>query len=97
MNERVRIALSRGDVVIPWESRQALLNEIRHLESAQPMVAAFEAVGISRPVKLSPALKTELLRLIELWGAEVPGGLTKGLPESIFELRNDLHDDLYGA
>jgi hypothetical protein len=96
MNERVRIALSRGDVVIPWESRQALLKEIRHLESAGPIVAAFEAVGISRPVTLTLEQKGELIELIEFWATQTRFGL-KGLPEGTFEFRNALHDDLHDS
>jgi hypothetical protein len=93
MNERVRVALSRGEVVIPWDSRQELLKKIRHLDSARPIVIAFEAVGISRPVTLRRDQKVVLLELIELWGTPTHGGL-HGLPEGIVELRNALRDDL---
>jgi hypothetical protein len=36
----------------PWDSRAALLEEIRQLDSARPIIDAFEAVGVSRPVTL---------------------------------------------
>jgi hypothetical protein len=96
MNEQVRVALSRGDVVIPWESRQDLLKQIRHLESEKPIVAAFEAVGVSQPVVLTTDQKALLIESIEHWGTQVRFGLS-GLPEGMFELRNALHDDLHDS
>jgi hypothetical protein len=95
MNDRVRISYSRGEVKIPWASRAALLEEIRHGEAAVTIVAAFEGVGTSRPVVLAADEGWVLLELIEFWGTQVSGGVTDGLPEGIFELRNALHDDLY--
>ena len=50
--DRVAIQTSRGAVELPWSSRDELLREIRHLESAKPVVAAFDSVGASRPVEL---------------------------------------------
>jgi hypothetical protein len=95
-NDRVRIALGRGIVELPWASRAALLNEIRNLESAKPIVDAFEAVGTSRPITLAPEQKGLLIELIESWGTYTRFAL-KGLPEGPFELRNVLHDDLHDA
>ena len=96
MNERVRVAYSRGEVAFSWESRQELLKQIRHLESALSIVAAFEAVGTSRPVVLTTDQKASLIELIERWGTQVRFGL-KGLPEGMFALRNALHDDLHDS
>jgi hypothetical protein len=70
---------------------------MRHLESAKPTIAAFEAVGVSRPVALTTEQKRLLIEVIESWGGQVQGGLTNGLPEGVFELRNALHDDLHDA
>jgi hypothetical protein len=95
-NDRVRIALGRGIVELPWTSRAALLDEIRNLESAKPIVDAFEAVGTSRPITLTPEQKGLLIELIESWGTQTRFG-PKGLPEGLFELRNALHDDLHDA
>lgn len=92
-NDRVRVSLSRGDVVLPWASRQELLNQLRRITWARPISEAFEAVGVSPTVSLSREQKGLLLAAIELWGAQAPGGL-KALPEGIFKLRNRLHDDL---
>ena len=95
-NDRIRIALSRGEVGLPWTSRTALLEEIRHLDSAQPIIEAFKAVGTSRPVTLAPEQKGYLLELIEAWGDQTHGGL-KALPAGVWELRIALHDDLHDA
>jgi hypothetical protein len=96
LNQRVRVALSRGDIVFPWDSREELLNQIRHLDSAQPIVAAFEAVGTSRPVVLTTEQKALLIELVEFWGTQTRFGL-RGLPEGMFDLRNALHGDLHDA
>jgi hypothetical protein len=92
---RVQIALSRGTFELPWSSREALLDELAHQDSMQDIRDAFQAVGTSRPVKLNQAQKMALTLVIEVWGGEVEGGLTGGLPEGIFELRNALLDDLH--
>jgi hypothetical protein len=75
--------------VLPWASRTALLDEIRHLESAKPIVDAFEAVGTSRPVTLTPEQKGVLIELIEFWATQTRVG-PRGLAEGLEELRNAL-------
>jgi hypothetical protein len=95
-NDRVRISLSRGVVELPWTSRTALFEEIRYLDSAKPIIDAFEAVGVSRSVVLPDEQKGLLIELIEFWATQTRFGL-KGLPEGLYELRNALHDDLYDA
>lgn len=92
---RVTIPLSRGPILLPWASRAELLGQIRHLDSARPIVKAFEDVGTSQPVKLSAEQKGLLITVIEHWGSQARGGLTDGLPPGVFELRNALHDDLH--
>jgi len=94
-NDRVRVkSLSRGVVELPWTSRIALFEEIRHLVLARPIIDAFEAVGVSRPVILTHAQKVDLVTLLDFWGSQNAGGL-KGLPEGLYELRDALHDDLH--
>lgn len=93
--DTVKIPLSRGEVLLPWESRQALLEQMRHLESARPTITAFEDVGASMPVRLGREQKGLLITVIEHWGSQVRGGLTDGLPAGLFELRNALIDDLH--
>ena len=82
-------------MILPWESRQQLLDQLRHLDSARPIVKAFEDVGTSGPVRLTPEDKGLLITVIEHWGSQVRGGLTDGLPAGVFGLRNALHDDLH--
>ena len=53
------------------------------------------AVGASSPVKLTLQQEGDLLRAIEDWHRDVGG--YDGLPEGIFELRNELIDDLHDA
>src|SRR4051794_35704369 len=89
---RIRFRLGRGVAELPWDSRTALVEEIRHLEAAKPIVEAIRAVGVSRPVELTPELKGLLIQLIDSWGTQTAGGL-QSLPEGIFELRNALQDD----
>jgi hypothetical protein len=88
---RVRVTLGGETVELPRASRDALLEQLRPLDSMTPVIHAFEAVGTSRPVELSREQKVALLQAIKVWGREVEGGL----PEGLFELRNALHNDLH--
>jgi hypothetical protein len=92
----VQVALSRGTIEMPWQSRQELLAESSHLESMRSVTDAFESVGTSRPVTLTQEQKGELLGVIEFWANQAPDGY-EGLPEGIYELRNALTDDLHDA
>jgi hypothetical protein len=92
--DRVTVRYSRGEVVLPWHSRDQLLAEIRHLESGQGVRGAFEAVGASRPVTLGSADdKGLVVKAIDVWMGNVGG--PDRLPVGIFELRNALIDDLH--
>ena len=100
----VHISLDGGLVSLPWQSRQDLLAEFRHLDSRQALLDAFdsrralldafESVGTSRPVTLTPEQKAESLEVIELWSTHVP---YQDLPEGILELRAALADDVDAA
>jgi hypothetical protein len=83
---------SRGSVRIPWASRQELLDRLSIVFGTEAIVDAFEAVGTSRPVRLTAEDKSLLLEVLEHWLRDVPA---KGLPEGIFELRNTLSDDAH--
>jgi hypothetical protein len=78
-------------VEIPWDSRDALLERLRREGDADEIIAAFQAGGATRPVKLKPEAKRRLLTSCEAWLMEAT---THGLPPGIFELRNALHDEL---
>lgn len=94
----VRSAEGPGDVVvrdastveIPWASRQELLERLRREGDAEAIIAAFEAVGATAPVKLTKEAKRRLLDICEAWLFE---DHVDGLPEGIFDLRNALQDE----
>ena len=90
--DTVTIRLSHGMIDLPWESRQALLDEYSHLVSMSPIRKAFEAAGTSRPVELTPEQEHALLDIIDRWSARLPLGL-EGLPEGIYGLRCVLADE----
>jgi hypothetical protein len=92
--DRVAIETSRGTIELPWNSRDRLLHEIRHLEHAEAIRTAFAAVGASRPVPLSRPDKEVLLEAINEWSRSVT---VEQLPKGVWELRcalaDEVHDD----
>jgi hypothetical protein len=93
--DHVQIPLSRVTIELPSASRDALLEQIKHLNSMRDVRERFGVAGTSEPVRLTQEQKGALITVIEHWGSQVHGGLTDGLPDGIFELRNALHDDLH--
>ncbi len=87
------VAYSRGTVTIPWTSRDALLEEIRPLDSLFRARRAFETGEASAPVHLEREDAASIVQIIEIWMRNVRG--PDRLPEGIFELRNALVDDLH--
>jgi hypothetical protein len=57
--DRVRIRFGRETVELPWASRQALVEGMRAVEAMRPVVARFEAVGMSRDVTFTLDQKRE--------------------------------------
>jgi hypothetical protein len=51
--DHVQISLGRETILLPWPSREALLEQLRHLNSMWEVRKAFEDVGTSRPVSLT--------------------------------------------
>lgn len=92
--DQVTIPLSRETIELPWDSRTALLEQIKHLESCRPIRDAFDAVGATRPVELTPEQKGTLIEIINHWSTQVRGGYDS-LPEGLGNLRHALHDDLH--
>jgi hypothetical protein len=92
MNERVQIVTSRATVELSWKAREALLHEVRHLQSARGIIDAFEAVGTRRPVPLTRHDEDVLLEAINQWSV---GVTVDGLPDGIWDLRCALADDLH--
>jgi len=93
--DHIEIPLGRETVRLPWASREALLGQLKHLDSMSEVRRTFENVGTSRPVQLAQEQKSDLLQVIVDW-ANGEGGYDR-LPDGIFDLRNALHDDLHDA
>jgi hypothetical protein len=93
--DRVTIAFGRGDVILSWDTRQALMARLQHVKSTARIRASFEAVGATRAVGLSMAQRTFLLRMLEDWSLGRDG--YEAMPADLFELRNALIDDLQGV
>ena len=75
--DRVRATLGRETVELPWASRDALLDQLRPLDSMRPVVDQFEAVGTSRPVALKHQQRVALLQVIEARGARTTPRATR--------------------
>jgi hypothetical protein len=90
--DRVQVTTRYRIVEISWTERDAILDELRTLESARSAVEAFKAVGASRPVQLDTEGKAAVVDAIRVI-ANNAGGYDKIEPE-LFELRNNLVDEL---
>ena len=91
--DRVHIALSSGAFVeIAWDSGTQLLNEVRHLDDAEPVVRAFHAAGASAAVRRTRDGEALLVEAIESWATRV--GEPVNLPDGIVDLRLALLDDV---
>ena len=75
---------------MPWDSRQALLAELRRDDALRPTVTAFEAVGATRPVEIPHAQGRTARRGARGLGGEVGGDL----PEGAVALHDALKDEL---
>ena len=90
--DQITVALSRGDVTLSWDTRQALMARLQHVQSTSNLRATFEAVGATRPVELNPAQRATLLGLLDEWS--LGRDTDEAMPEELLELRNALRDDL---
>ena len=88
--DRIHVATHRETIEMPWSSRQALLERLRERPDAASAVSKFEAVGASRPVKMTPDEKLAVLWALHYWLDEVT---VDGLPPGVMDLRNALIDD----
>jgi hypothetical protein len=90
----VQVQLSRGKIVpLPWQSREALLEQLSSHESLLWLVDDFKGAGTSRPVVLTPEQEVPLMELIDLW-VHGNGDSWNELPDGVHELRNELTEDL---
>jgi hypothetical protein len=95
--QHFRVALSRNTVELPWTSRAPLLERLRKHDSGLEVVLAFEAVGATQPVQLTPAGKRVLLQVVEAWLYQATvEGLPPGVWESLKELQNELTEGELG-
>jgi hypothetical protein len=79
-------------VVIPWDTRQQLLDRLRRDKDAyEAVIQAFEGVGTTRPVTLDKAGRRQLLATVFDWLNEAGGTAT--LPAGITDLLNALEDE----
>lgn len=87
--DRVFVSTSRQTIELSWYSRDLLLAELRHRDSATAIVAAFDqAVDPARPVRLGRADEAVLDEVIQEWSRRLSGEL----PVGVWDLRNALAD-----
>jgi hypothetical protein len=86
---RVLVAIPDGVVVIPSDSRDALLEELRPRDDAQDVIAAFEAAGATRPVELDVYGQVVVVETIRAMA-----GVAK-LPDGLSDLLAALADELH--
>ena len=93
-NERVTSVIAHVTVVIPCASRRALRERIRTEGSAAApeLLSALDAMGTSRPVRLTEPQERELLRIIRDWAEDAPRG-DLDLPDGIADLHYALVTD----
>ena len=89
--DRVRVATSLGTFEIPWDSRDALLDQLVGNSATRGIRDAFVAVGASRPVTFSRLDTALLVAAIDAWMARVGDSW---LPDGILALRNELAQDM---
>ena len=69
--DRVTVSLNSGDVIIPWDARQALMRRLLHVRETGRLRASFDAVGASRPVDLHVGQRSALLVALEGWSLDL--------------------------
>jgi hypothetical protein len=87
---------SQGDVKLPWQSRDAFLDEIRLLEGTQGIVDAFDAADETTPARLTNEQKGEVFRLIDHMTTMLGNGY-RDVQEGIWNMRNAFEADLARA
>ena len=97
---RVTVELSRRDVMLPWNTRDALLAALRNHPRgddgpAAEIRKAMEDIPATSPVLLTLEHKMYLLRVLGEW-SDAAGGYD-AMPPGLFELRNALMDELRDA
>jgi hypothetical protein len=93
--DRVAVSLNRGDVVLTWDARQALMRRLQYVQETARLRANFETDGASRPVELNGGQRTALLLTLEGWSLDLDG--YEVMPQCLFNLRDALIRDLHDA
>jgi hypothetical protein len=91
--DRVTVPLNRGDVLLTWDARQALMRRLQSVQETFRLRASFEAVGASRPVNLTGGQRTALLVVLEAWSLDLDGH--EAMPQGLYSLRDALITDLH--
>ena len=93
----VTVELRRRDVMLPWNTRDALLAALREHPRggdgpAGEICKAIEDIPATSPILLTLEHKLYLLRVLGEW-LDLAGGYD-AMPPGLFELRNALMDEL---
>ena len=86
--------------MLPWSTREALIAALRESPRgdsglARAICKAIEDIPARSPVLLTLDHKKYLLRVLEEWSSAAGG--YDAIPAGLFELRNELVDDLGDA
>jgi hypothetical protein len=97
---RITVELISRDVMLPWDTRDALLAALGEDPRGDDGLAratrkAIEDIPATSPVLLTLEHKMFLLRVLREW-SEAAGGYDV-MPPGLFELRNALMDELRDA
>ena len=87
---RVLVDVRGAVVVIPWDSRDRLLDELRRRDDGEDVIAAFEAVGANGPVELDVLGQVVVVETIR--DMESKGELPDGLGDLLAALVDELHE-----
>lgn len=91
--DTITVTLGHGDVMLSWDTRQALIARLQHVQDASSLRAMFDAVGTTRPVELNPAQRATLLGLLDEWSLD---NESEAIPTDLNNLRDALREDLAG-
>jgi hypothetical protein len=77
--DRVHVNLAGEIVVITWDERDVLLEELAFAEGTKPIRERFEAVGTSRAVELGAEQRARLRVALDAWGEDrlQPDGIAR--------------------
>jgi hypothetical protein len=85
---RVLVAIKGGVLILPWESRDAVLDKLRGRNDARHVISAFEAAGAG-PVELDVLDQVVVADTIR--DMERKGRLPDGLDDLLAALVDELH------